>query len=153
MGKETKAIPVFDGTRFRGWSSRMISSLVDKDLDLVVGIDPTKRKLNAAAPTLSADGNSGLTKRTDIKARAKILAHLSSEVQALIGAETAEFAYDLWKRLTQQYSRSSSAATVAAVKKCLEQNSGRIRSRRTWRKSKALPRMYLKLQASYYQTG
>jgi hypothetical protein len=112
----TNTVPVFSGKNFREWSSKMVN-LVEKDLDLVIGIDAATRKLAATAPELSAHSKEGLSTRNNIKAQAKISAYINSEVQALIGAESASSAHSLWRSLTNHYRRSSSTATVAAVKK------------------------------------
>ena len=71
----------------------MINMLFDKDLDLVTGIDASNGTLDESHPTLD-EKKSTMSKRSDIKARAKTMANLNSEIQALTGADKATSSHD-----------------------------------------------------------
>ena len=76
----------------------MISILVDKDLDLIVGLDASTRRLSTDPPSqVAANVDEFLTARKDTKAKAVIMAAISGEAQALIGAENATTSQELWK--------------------------------------------------------
>ena len=120
MGKEDKLEEKFDGKNFNCWARRMANLLVEKDLDEVVGIDPTTLALSTESPLRMAkttDRPAGnIINRADLKARAKIVNRCTDSVLNLIDNRTITSAHDLWKRLQCHYSRKTPAATVKAFR-------------------------------------
>ena len=53
--KSKHLVPIFDGTNFINWRHRMANYLIEKDLEDVVGIDPTTLKPLQIKPFLTEE--------------------------------------------------------------------------------------------------
>jgi hypothetical protein len=76
MGKDDsmRDVPMFDGERtdFRDWKSRMINALVEKDYDMVVGIDLETMNLGEEPdlhPAVKDEDTLAVAERTPSSAR------------------------------------------------------------------------------------
>jgi hypothetical protein len=112
-------VPLFDGADFPDWKRRMGNDLIRKDYDLIVGFSTTTFKGGATQVTHS-DGDSLLSARQDIKAKAWIENHLSQSVAKFIESDKSATSFALWAKLEAAYERSSSSAIVSAVKQFAE---------------------------------
>jgi hypothetical protein len=127
--KEKSSVPLFDGSSFPDWKRRMGNDLIRKDYDLVVGFSVTTFKGSQNPVSLDAllddhSVNPLLSSRQDIKARAHIENHLSQSVTKFIESSKAKSSRELWALLEAAYERSSSSATVTAVKQLAEHRLG-----------------------------